>query len=70
MMAAALALGARGRGRTAPNPAVGCVIAQGERIVGRGWTQSGGRPHAEAMALEQAGAESRGDICAHGSSVV
>jgi diaminohydroxyphosphoribosylaminopyrimidine deaminase/5-amino-6-(5-phosphoribosylamino)uracil reductase len=72
MMAAALALGARGRGRTAPNPAVGCVIAQGERILGRGWTQPGGRPHAEAMALEQAGAESRGatvyttlEPCAH-----
>ncbi len=72
MMAAALALGVRGRGRTAPNPAVGCIIAQGERIVGRGWTQPGGRPHAEAMALEQAGAESRGatvyttlEPCAH-----
>ena len=54
-MGAALALGERGRGRTAPNPCVGCVIVQAGRVVGRGWTQAGGRPHAEAMALTQAG---------------
>ena len=54
-MALALSLGQRGQGCVWPNPAVGCVIVQGTRIVGRGWTQPGGRPHAEAMALEQAG---------------
>lgn len=59
-MGAALALGERGRGRTAPNPNVGCVIVKDGRVIGRGWTQPGGRPHAEAMALAQAGAESRG----------
>ncbi|WP_431312133.1 bifunctional diaminohydroxyphosphoribosylaminopyrimidine deaminase/5-amino-6-(5-phosphoribosylamino)uracil reductase RibD [Sphingomonas immobilis] len=62
-MAAALALAERGRGRTAPNPNVGCVIVKSGRVVGRGWTQPGGRPHAEAMALAQAGAESRGATC-------
>ncbi|MFD1610393.1 bifunctional diaminohydroxyphosphoribosylaminopyrimidine deaminase/5-amino-6-(5-phosphoribosylamino)uracil reductase RibD [Sphingomonas tabacisoli] len=73
-MGAALALGARGQGRTAPNPNVGCVIVKDGRVIGRGWTQPGGRPHAEAMALEQAGAESRGatlyvtlEPCAHRS---
>ncbi len=75
-MAAALALGSRGRGRAAPNPNVGCVIvndaASGGRVVGRGWTQAGGRPHAEAMALAEAGEKSRGatvyttlEPCAH-----
>ena len=59
-MAHALGLAARGLGRTWPNPAVGCVIVQGRRIVGRGWTQPGGRPHAETMALEQAGSNARG----------
>lgn len=54
-MAAALALGERGRGRTAPNPCVGCLIVAEGRVVGRGWTQAGGRPHAEAMALAEAG---------------
>jgi diaminohydroxyphosphoribosylaminopyrimidine deaminase/5-amino-6-(5-phosphoribosylamino)uracil reductase len=67
-MAAALALGERGRGRTGLNPNVGCVIVKPDekgagRVVGRGWTQPGGRPHAEAMALEQAGPESRGATC-------
>src|SRR4051812_36514389 len=62
-MAAALALSERGRGRTAPNPNVGCVIVRDGRIVGRGWTQPGGRPHAEAIALASAGAESRGATC-------
>jgi diaminohydroxyphosphoribosylaminopyrimidine deaminase / 5-amino-6-(5-phosphoribosylamino)uracil reductase len=71
-MAAALALGERGRGRTAPNPNVGCVIVRDGHVVGRGWTQPGGRPHAEAMALAQAGAQARGatayvtlEPCAH-----
>ncbi len=62
-MGAALALGERGSGRTAPNPNVGCVIVAGGRVVGRGWTKAGGRPHAEAVALDQAGAKSRGATC-------
>jgi diaminohydroxyphosphoribosylaminopyrimidine deaminase/5-amino-6-(5-phosphoribosylamino)uracil reductase len=59
-MAAAVALGERGRGRTAPNPHVGCLIVREDRVLGRGWTQPGGRPHAEAMALSQAGGAARG----------
>lgn len=59
-MRAALALAARGRGRTAPNPAVGCILVRDGRVIGRGLTQPGGRPHAEAMALAQAGAAARG----------
>lgn len=59
-MRIALGLGARGLGRVWPNPAVGCVIVQAGRIVGRGWTQPGGRPHAETMALAQAGDAARG----------
>jgi diaminohydroxyphosphoribosylaminopyrimidine deaminase/5-amino-6-(5-phosphoribosylamino)uracil reductase len=73
-MAAALALARRGRGRTGANPNVGCLLLQGTTVVGRGWTQDGGRPHAEAMALEQAGAAARGatayvtlEPCAHAS---
>jgi len=73
-MAAALALAARGRGRTAPNPNVGCQIVRDGRVVGRGWTQPGGRPHAEAMALAEAGDAVRGatvyvtlEPCAHAS---
>ena len=73
-MAAALALAARGRGHTTPNPNVGCVIVRDDRVVGRGWTQAGGRPHAEAMALAQAGESARGatayvtlEPCAHAS---
>lgn len=62
-MRAALALSERTRGRTAPNPNVGCVLVQHGRVVGRGWTQSGGRPHAEAMALAEAGEKSRGATC-------
>ncbi len=54
-MAHALALAARGLGRTWPNPAVGCVLVQNGMIIGRGWTQPGGRPHAERRALDQAG---------------
>ncbi len=72
-MAHALALARRGLGRVAPNPAVGCVIVSPEeRVVGRGWTQPGGRPHAETVALAEAGAQARGatayvtlEPCAH-----
>jgi diaminohydroxyphosphoribosylaminopyrimidine deaminase/5-amino-6-(5-phosphoribosylamino)uracil reductase len=52
-MRQAIALGARGLGQVWPNPAVGCVIVRDGRILARGWTQPGGRPHAEAMALAQ-----------------
>lgn len=51
----ALSLGARGLGNVWPNPAVGCVIVKNGRVLGRGWTQPTGRPHAETMALKQAG---------------
>jgi diaminohydroxyphosphoribosylaminopyrimidine deaminase/5-amino-6-(5-phosphoribosylamino)uracil reductase len=74
-MAAAIALGERGRGRTAPNPHVGCLIVRDDTVVGRGWTQPGGRPHAEAMALQEAGDAARGatvyvtlEPCAHASA--
>lgn len=73
-LAAAAALAERARPLSSPNPAVGAVIVQGTRVVGRGWTQAGGRPHAEAKALEQAGAAARGatlyvslEPCAHQS---
>src|SRR5258707_15563200 len=58
----ALALGRRGLGNAWPNPAVGAVVvdAAGGVIVGRGWTQPGGRPHAEVEALRRAGAQARG----------
>lgn len=59
-MGAALALGSRGQGLTWPNPCVGCVIVNAGRVVGRGWTQLGGRPHAEAVALAEAGAAAHG----------
>ncbi|MCB1413758.1 MAG: bifunctional diaminohydroxyphosphoribosylaminopyrimidine deaminase/5-amino-6-(5-phosphoribosylamino)uracil reductase RibD [Xanthobacteraceae bacterium] len=59
-MQLALALGRRGRGRTWPNPAVGAVIVKDGVIVGRGWTQDGGRPHAEPEALRRAGEAARG----------
>src|SRR3989440_12884615 len=59
-MALALALGRRGLGRTWPNPAVGAVVTKDGVIVGRGWTQPGGRPHAETEALSRAGAAARG----------
>jgi len=59
-MRAALALARRGLGRVWPNPAVGCVIARDGRVVGRGWTQPGGRPHAEAEALARAGDRAQG----------
>lgn len=71
-MAHALRIAARGLGHVWPNPAVGCVIVKDGVIVGRGWTQSGGRPHAEPIALAQAGAFARGatayvtlEPCAH-----
>lgn len=59
-MAAALDLARRGLGRVWPNPAVGCVLVRQGRVVARGWTQPGGRPHAEAEALRRAGAGARG----------
>jgi diaminohydroxyphosphoribosylaminopyrimidine deaminase / 5-amino-6-(5-phosphoribosylamino)uracil reductase len=59
-MALALALGRRGLGRTWPNPAVGAIVVKDGIIVGRGWTQPGGRPHAETEALRRAGAAARG----------
>lgn len=61
-MQTALSLARRGLGNVWPNPAVGCVIVNNGRIVGRGWTQPGGRPHAETMALEQAGNKADGGI--------
>lgn len=59
-MAAAIALSARGRGLSTPNPNVGCLIVKDGHVVGRGWTQKGGRPHAEAQALGQAMEQARG----------
>jgi diaminohydroxyphosphoribosylaminopyrimidine deaminase/5-amino-6-(5-phosphoribosylamino)uracil reductase len=59
-MQLALTLGRRGQGRTWPNPAVGAVIVKDGVIVGRGWTQPGGRPHAEVEALGRAGDAARG----------
>jgi diaminohydroxyphosphoribosylaminopyrimidine deaminase/5-amino-6-(5-phosphoribosylamino)uracil reductase len=59
-MCAALALARRGLGNTWPNPAVGCVIVNDGRVVGRGWTQPGGRPHAETEALARAGGAAQG----------
>ncbi len=71
-MRTALVLAERGLGRVAPNPAVGCVIVGAGRVVARGWTQPGGRPHAEAEALARAGAGAHGacvyvtlEPCAH-----
>jgi diaminohydroxyphosphoribosylaminopyrimidine deaminase / 5-amino-6-(5-phosphoribosylamino)uracil reductase len=71
-MAHALVLAARGNGCVWPNPSVGCVIVNAGRIVGRGFTQPGGRPHAEVVALAQAGDAARGatvyvtlEPCAH-----
>jgi diaminohydroxyphosphoribosylaminopyrimidine deaminase / 5-amino-6-(5-phosphoribosylamino)uracil reductase len=59
-MQLALTLGRRGQGRTWPNPAVGAVVVKDGIIVGRGWTQPGGRPHAEPEALKRAGEAARG----------
>lgn len=74
-MGEALRLGNEARGQSAPNPNVGCVIvSSGGRIVGRGATAPGGRPHAEALALWQAGKRAKGatvyvtlEPCAHAS---
>jgi diaminohydroxyphosphoribosylaminopyrimidine deaminase / 5-amino-6-(5-phosphoribosylamino)uracil reductase len=73
-MAAAIALAERGKGRTGNNPSVGCIIVRQGRVIGRGWTQPGGRPHAEAMALAEAGTAAEGatiyvslEPCAHHS---
>src|SRR3981189_244324 len=60
MMRAALALARRSLGRTWPNPAVGCVIVQDGRVVARGRTREGGRPHAETDAIAQAGGSLKG----------
>lgn len=74
-MQAAVEIGDLGRGRTAPNPHVGCVIVADGTIAGRGRTQDGGRPHAEAVALAEAGERARGatayitlEPCAHESA--
>jgi diaminohydroxyphosphoribosylaminopyrimidine deaminase/5-amino-6-(5-phosphoribosylamino)uracil reductase len=74
-MAAALTLALRGQRVTAPNPNVGCMLVRAGHVVGRGWTQAGGRPHAEAMALDEAGEAARGatayvtlEPCAHESA--
>lgn len=72
-MAEAVALGERGHGATAPNPHVGCLILRDGAATGRGWTQDGGRPHAEAVALAEAGDAEGATIyvslepCAHDS---
>ncbi|NZA28395.1 bifunctional diaminohydroxyphosphoribosylaminopyrimidine deaminase/5-amino-6-(5-phosphoribosylamino)uracil reductase RibD [Luteimonas sp. SJ-92] len=72
MMARALRLAARGTYTTRPNPMVGCVLVQGDEVVGEGWHVRKGGPHAEVVALEAAGARARGAIayvtlepCAH-----
>lgn len=74
-LAAAASLAARGRPLSRPNPAVGAIVVRDGRVVGRGWTRPGGRPHAEAVALEQAGEQARGatlyvtlEPCAHQSA--
>jgi len=61
-MDAALNLARRGLGNTWPNPTVGCVIVKHNRVVGRGWTSPGGRPHAETEALKRAGQNAFGSI--------
>lgn len=73
-LAAAAALAARGRPLSRPNPAVGALIVRDGVVIARGWTQPGGRPHAEAIALAAAGAAARGatlyvslEPCAHQS---
>ena len=71
-LAAAARLASRARPLSRPNPGVGCLVVRDEIVVGRGWTCAGGRPHAEAVALEQAGEAARGSTvyvtlepCAH-----
>jgi diaminohydroxyphosphoribosylaminopyrimidine deaminase/5-amino-6-(5-phosphoribosylamino)uracil reductase len=60
MMQRAIELAALGRHTTPPNPCVGCIVTQGERIVGEGWHRKWGEPHAEPLALQAAGAEAKG----------
>src|SRR3954463_7517506 len=60
LMALALTLGRRGLGNAWPNPAVGAVVVKDDVVVGRGWPQPGGRPHAEVEALRRAGEAARG----------
>lgn len=71
-LAAAANLAERARPLSRPNPAVGAIVVRNGIVVGRGWTRSGGRPHAEAIALREAGPEARGatlfvtlEPCAH-----
>lgn len=71
-MGMAIGLARRGHGNVSPNPSVGCVIVNDEGVVGRGWTQAGGRPHAETEAIAMAGAAAKGatafvtlEPCAH-----
>jgi diaminohydroxyphosphoribosylaminopyrimidine deaminase/5-amino-6-(5-phosphoribosylamino)uracil reductase len=72
MMRRALALAEKGMFTATPNPRVGCVLTQGERVVGEGWHEKAGAPHAEANALAAAGGAARGataylnlEPCAH-----
>lgn len=60
---AAARLALRARPLSRPNPAVGAILVKDGAVVGRGWTRPGGRPHAEAMALDAAGAAARGATC-------
>lgn len=71
-MRSAISLAARGLGNAFPNPAVGCLLVKDNLVIGRGWTQPGGRPHAETEALKQAGTLAEGatayvtlEPCAH-----
>jgi diaminohydroxyphosphoribosylaminopyrimidine deaminase/5-amino-6-(5-phosphoribosylamino)uracil reductase len=71
-MAQAIARGALAEGRTSPNPRVGCLLVAGDRVIGRGFHRAPGRPHAEAMAVEEARERARGatlyvnlEPCAH-----
>jgi diaminohydroxyphosphoribosylaminopyrimidine deaminase/5-amino-6-(5-phosphoribosylamino)uracil reductase len=60
MMQRAIELAMLGRHTTPPNPSVGCIVTQGERIVGEGWHRKWGEPHAEPLALQAAGAQTEG----------
>ncbi len=71
-MRATLSLARRGLGQVAPNPSVACILIKDDAVIGRGWTQPGGRPHAETVALAQAGTGASGatayvslEPCAH-----